>query len=96
MDLYQDTDVPLLKIGEEDVPGALKEAMAVGNRWQDLLTGSFTQGRTGNEILAETRRLAEAEGTTLAGLTSCWRPATSPTRWPCVRRATISSPLAEL
>ena len=54
----------VLKIGEEDVPGALKEAMAVGNRWQDLLTGSFTQGRTGNEILAETRRLAEAEGIT--------------------------------
>ena len=54
----------VLKIGEEDVPDALKEAMAVGNRWQDILTGSFTQGRTGNEILAETRRLAEAEGIT--------------------------------
>ena len=54
----------VLKIGEEDVPDALKEAMATGNRWQDLLTGSFTQGRTGNEILAETRRRADAEGIT--------------------------------
>ncbi|MEL6214985.1 MAG: Xaa-Pro aminopeptidase, partial [Pseudomonadota bacterium] len=30
----------------------LVEAMAVGNRWQDLLTDEFKTGRTGNEILA--------------------------------------------
>ena len=52
----------VLRAGEEDVPAGLQRAMAVGNRWQDLLTTSFVSGRTGNEILAETRRRAEAEG----------------------------------
>jgi hypothetical protein len=52
----------VLRPGEEDVPQGLKDAMAVGNRWQDLLTGSFVHGRTGNEILKATRDASEAEG----------------------------------
>ena len=42
--------------GEADVPAGLQRAMAVGNRWQDILTDNFVAGRTGNEILAATRQ----------------------------------------
>lgn len=48
------------RVGERDVPDGLRKALASGNRWQDLLTGNFRSGRTGNEILASTRRQAEA------------------------------------
>ncbi|AKS41234.1 M24 family metallopeptidase [Wenzhouxiangella marina] len=41
----------VLKMGESEVPEALVEALAEGNRWQDLLTDEFVTGRTGNEIL---------------------------------------------
>src|SRR5688500_15109539 len=44
----------VLRLGEDDVPAGLKAALATGNRWQDLLTGSFQTGRTGNEIRAAT------------------------------------------
>ncbi len=44
----------VLKAGEEGVPAGLKAALASGNRWQDILTGSFQEGRSGNEILAAT------------------------------------------
>ena len=52
----------VLRLGEEDVPDGLKKALATGNRMQDLLTGNFRSGRTGNEILAAARKDAEAEG----------------------------------
>ncbi|MEM1080239.1 MAG: M24 family metallopeptidase [Pseudomonadota bacterium] len=52
----------VLKLGESDVPIGLVQAMAVGNAWQDALTDSFVTGRSGNEILAETQRKAEAAG----------------------------------
>lgn len=51
----------VLKLGETDVPAGLKKALRVGNRWQDLLTGAFVTGRTGNEILAATRAASSAE-----------------------------------
>ena len=54
----------VLRPGETDIPQGLKDAMAVGNRWQDILCGSFKTGRTGNEILAATRAAAEKEGIT--------------------------------
>ncbi|GEA10594.1 M24 family metallopeptidase [Alteromonas sp. KUL49] len=44
----------VLRLGESDVPEGLKEALGVGNQWQDILTGNFTTGSTGNEILANT------------------------------------------
>ena len=50
------------RLGESDVPVGLRHALAVGNRWQDHLTGSFATGRTGNEILAATIAACEAEG----------------------------------
>ena len=52
----------VLRPGESDVPAGLRRALEVGNRWQDLLTGSFETGRPGNEILAEARRRSEGEG----------------------------------
>ncbi|MEL7311741.1 MAG: M24 family metallopeptidase [Pseudomonadota bacterium] len=42
----------VLKLNESAPPAGLVEAMALGNRWQDLLTAEFKTGRTGNEILA--------------------------------------------
>jgi len=49
----------VLKLDETDAPPGLAAAMAVGNRWQDVLTGEFQTGRSGNEILvAAQSRLA--------------------------------------
>jgi len=42
----------VLGLGEYDVPKVFKDALAEGNRWQDLLTKEFVTGRSGNEILA--------------------------------------------
>lgn len=50
------------KPGEDDVPEGLRAAMRDGNRWQDILTGEFVTGRTGNEVLARTRAAAEKAG----------------------------------
>ena len=52
----------VLRMGEREAPESLREALAIGNRWQDLLTGNYVTGRTGNEILAATIAQAEAEG----------------------------------
>src|SRR6201996_8999477 len=52
----------VLKADEEDVPKGLKAALAGGNRWQDILTGAFREGRTGNEILAATIKGCAAAG----------------------------------
>jgi hypothetical protein len=52
----------VLRLGEERAPEGLEKALAVGNRWQDLLTGNFVTGRTGNEILRRTIADNEAEG----------------------------------
>ena len=50
------------RVGEREVPKGLRDALATGNRWQDLLTANFRVGRTGNEVLASTRRQTEAAG----------------------------------
>lgn len=54
----------VLNINETDVPPGLQAALAVGNRWQDILTSHFHTGDTGNEILANTIRDSEAAGIT--------------------------------
>lgn len=51
----------VMKLGEETVPKGLHHALEVGNRWQDLLTGQFAVGRSGNEILADALDAAHAE-----------------------------------
>ena len=52
----------VLKAGETEVPAYLQDALRVGNRLQDILTSNYQAGRTGNEILRESRTQMEAEG----------------------------------
>ena len=52
----------VLRSAETDAPQFLKEALATGNRLQDIFTGNFREGRTGNEVLAMSRAEAIAEG----------------------------------
>ena len=51
----------VLKPDEKEVPKYLVEAMAVGNRLQDILTTNFVTGKTGNEILSDTRAQMKTE-----------------------------------
>jgi Xaa-Pro aminopeptidase len=52
----------VLRSGETLVPDYLQAAFKKGNQLQDFLTNNFKEGRTGNEILAETRNQAIAAG----------------------------------
>lgn len=52
----------VLKKGETTVPTFLSEAFKKGNRVQDIFTGNFEEGRTGNEILAVSLAQGKAEG----------------------------------
>lgn len=54
----------VLRPGETDVPDEIKQAMANGNRLQDILTSKFESGRTGNEMLASALAQAKDEGIT--------------------------------
>ncbi|NJM25684.1 MAG: M24 family metallopeptidase [Bacteroidia bacterium] len=54
----------VLKAGETDAPEYLKKAFARGNRLQDILTGNFREGKTGNQILSESRKQAVDGGLT--------------------------------
>ncbi len=51
----------VLKEGEDDAPEFLKEALRRGNRLQDIFTANFEEGKTGNEILKESREQAISE-----------------------------------
>ncbi|WNV77232.1 M24 family metallopeptidase [Geodermatophilus sp. DSM 44513] len=52
----------VLRDGETDAPAGLRQALAVGNRLQDLTAAELVAGRTGNEVLAAARSAAAAEG----------------------------------
>ena len=54
----------VLKPGESDAPDDLKAALANGNRLQDILTGQFETGKTGNRILADALAQAKRDGLT--------------------------------
>lgn len=54
----------LLKPGESDAPEYLKKAFARGNKLQDILTRNFAEGKTGNQILAQSRQQAIDQGLT--------------------------------
>ena len=54
----------ILQPGETDAPEGLRHALARGNRLQDILTGNFVEGRSGNEILSRTLEQARDEGIT--------------------------------
>ncbi len=48
----------VLKPGEEKAPEYLTNALAMGNKLQDILTNNFAEGKTGNKILADSRKQA--------------------------------------
>ena len=48
----------ILKAGETDAPEFLKNAFTKGNKLQDIFTSNFREGRTGNQILADSRKQA--------------------------------------
>jgi hypothetical protein len=54
----------ILKAGETDAPDYLKKALRQGNALQDILTGNFALNKTGNQILADSRKQAIDQGLT--------------------------------
>jgi Xaa-Pro aminopeptidase len=52
----------VLKDGETDGPKGLRDALAQGNRLQDIHLAEMKAGRTGNEILASALKRARDEG----------------------------------
>ncbi|NBC28352.1 MAG: M24 family metallopeptidase [Bacteroidetes bacterium] len=52
----------VLKQGETGAPQGLTDALAIGNRLQDILTDQFETGNTGNDILAAALDRADSEG----------------------------------
>ncbi len=50
------------KIGEEDAPEGLKEALRRTNRMGDIFRNEFKAGRSGNDIVWSAMKKAEAEG----------------------------------
>ena len=59
-DCQQHAYVP--KSGETAVPGFLEDAFSKGNRVQDIFTGNFKEGATGNEILLTSLNAGRSEG----------------------------------
>ncbi len=51
----------VLRPGEQEAPKGLRDALAVGNRLQDILTAQFKTGKSGNQILAGALADAAAE-----------------------------------
>ena len=52
----------VLKQDEHEAPVDLRDALKVGNRLQDILTGEFVDGRSGNDVLRRALAQAEKEG----------------------------------
>jgi Xaa-Pro aminopeptidase len=52
----------VLQAGETEAPRGLKDAMAQGNRLQDILLGEMKEGLTGNQVLAAALKRAKDEG----------------------------------
>ena len=52
----------VLKEGETDAPEGLKALFRSANQFQDIVSANFGEGRTGNEILAQSLAEAEAAG----------------------------------
>lgn len=58
----QQQNAYVLKPGETAPPAGLQAALAAGNQLQDLHMAAMAVGKTGNEVLAEVRKQAEAQG----------------------------------
>jgi Xaa-Pro aminopeptidase len=52
----------VLRPGETEAPAGIREAFALGNEMQDILTDRFAEGRTGNEVLLDALGEAQARG----------------------------------
>lgn len=52
----------VLRPNETDAPEYLKNALKRGNRLQDIFTSRFKEGKTGNEVLKESRAQSIKEG----------------------------------
>jgi len=52
----------ILRPGETEAPAGLRNAMAVGNRLQDIVRSKIALGKNGNQALAESRAQAIEEG----------------------------------
>ena len=52
----------ICKIGEDDAPEGLKEALRRAHRVQEIFMNEFKEGRTGNEVLKSALAKAKAEG----------------------------------
>ncbi|MDZ4718572.1 MAG: M24 family metallopeptidase [Roseiflexaceae bacterium] len=52
----------VLRPGETDAPRGLKDALAAGNRLQDILISAIAVGKTGNQILRDSLAQARSEG----------------------------------
>ncbi len=51
----------VLRPGESDAPEGLRQALAQGNRLQEIVLEEMVVGRTGNQVLAAARAQAQAE-----------------------------------
>lgn len=54
----------VLRSGEKEVPEYLTNAFKRANKLQDILTSNFKEGKTGNQILADSRKQAIDHGIT--------------------------------
>jgi len=54
----------VLRPGEKEAPEYLRAALKQGNQLQDILTGNFKAGLTGNQVLADSRKQAISQGIT--------------------------------
>ncbi len=52
----------VLKPGETEAPEFIREALSKGNQLQDILSGNFKTGMSGNEILSASLKQAKKEG----------------------------------
>jgi Xaa-Pro aminopeptidase len=52
----------VLQVGETDAPQGLKDALAQGNRLQDILLGEMKEELTGNQVLGAALKRAKDEG----------------------------------
>ncbi len=52
----------ILQVGETDAPQGLKDALAQGNRLQDILLGEMKEELTGNQVLGAALKRAKDEG----------------------------------
>jgi hypothetical protein len=52
----------VLKSGEKEAPAFLRQALATGNRLQDILTASFSLNKSGNSALRDALVQAKKEG----------------------------------